>query len=186
MKNYITILLIIISRFTFGQSLTEYKLDQYKKRDKKDKYSKIQMGDSARLGQIYAFQSSEYWGWEYGQLVDIDNNRYLLETYPVKGLKKIVKLKFNHLYNIDTNQKSLPSVNLKINEYLDKSGSNMQVGAAFLTAMLVNIAFYPQIFKIKSEDDLFLYNVLNGGLALGTVISFGSAGMNLKLASKIK
>jgi hypothetical protein len=63
MKNIITILLIIISRLTFGQtSSTEYILDQYKKRDKKEKYSKIQMGDSARLGQVYAFQSSEYWG----------------------------------------------------------------------------------------------------------------------------
>jgi hypothetical protein len=188
MKNIITILLIIISRFTFAQtSSTEYKLDQYKKRDKKEKYSKIQMGDSARLGQIYAYQSSEYWGWDYGQLVDINNNKYLLETYPVRGFKKIVKLRFNSLYNVDTNQKNLnKTVNLKMNDYLDKAGSNVQVGSLLLGALVANIIFYPKIFKIESKDDLILYNVLNGGLALGTVISFSSAGMNLKLAAKTK
>ncbi len=71
-----------------------------------------------------------------------------------------------------------------ISEY--KAGSNVQVGSLFLGALVANMIFYPQVFKIQSNDDFILYNVLNGGLALGTVISFSSAGMNLKLAAKTK
>jgi hypothetical protein len=188
MKNITTILLLLISNVIFGQFVqTEYKLDQYKQKGTQVKFTKILVGEPVTIGNVYAFESSEYWGKDFGQLVNIDNNRYLLETYPQKGSKKIVKLRFNNLYNVDTNQKNLnQTVNLKMNDYLEKAGSNVQVGSLFLGALVANMIFYPQIFKIQSNDDFILYNVLNGGLALGTVISFSSAGMNLKLASKTK
>jgi hypothetical protein len=185
MKALILFTLLLLPLMGFSQiSPTEYKLDQYKQRNKNEKYTRIPMGDSAKIGQVYAFQSSEYWGWDYGILVGFDNNKYLLETYPTSGFKKIIKLKFKELHIPDNIQMNInQTVNLKITDHLDKAGTNLQIGTTFLTLMLANIAFYPQIFKIKSEDDLILFNVLNGGFALGTAISFGSAGMNLKLAS---